>query len=272
MRRTWRRSIAFSETEVYEVPGSAQTWLAKKPGPITLQSRRSLGVLLDELDGSAASLVQACRAQNWADVENLVLIIKSYVRSIKEEVPGDLAKAQITQLDQHAQFVAVYVRKRDLKFVLSNAHAIRPDVQRLRSALGIGGKDELREAVEMLPPGRERELLDEAVRCLEADSPRAAVVMAVCSLENLLRRFYESKTKQDSKKMEFWRIIDEVAKMQGLSDSEKVLLDLCRPFRNFAAHPSEYTHTKRGGAGNHPLGLGTGQEEAGWRLDLVILR
>jgi hypothetical protein len=32
--------------------------------------------------------------------------------------------------------------------------------------------------------------------------------------------------------------------MQDLTDSEKGLLNLCRPFRNFAAHPSEYTHTK----------------------------
>src|SRR5207249_12064782 len=164
--------------------------MAKKK-PFSLESRRSLGALLDQLDAAGTSLVQACRVQNWAEVENSVLIIKSYVRSIKEEVPEAMVKPQITQLDQHAQFVAVYVRKRDSKFVLSNAHAIRPDVQRLRSALGIGGKDELREAVEALPLGPERELLDEAVRCLEADSPRAAVVMAVCSLENLLRRFYE---------------------------------------------------------------------------------
>src|SRR2546427_7042845 len=113
--------------------------MAKKPAPISLPSRRSLGVLLDELAGAADSLVRACRAQNWADVDNSVLIVKSYVRSIKEEVPGDLAKPQVTKLDQHAQFVAVYSKKRDLKFVLSNAHEIKPDVQRLRPALGIGG-------------------------------------------------------------------------------------------------------------------------------------
>jgi len=136
--------------------------MVKKQPSISLQSRRSLGILLEDLDVAATSLVQACRAQNWADVENSVLIIKSYVRSIKEEVPGALAKAQVTQLDQHAQFVSVYLRKRDLKFVLSNAHAIRPDVQRLKSTLGIGGKDDLRDSVEALPPGPERELLEEA--------------------------------------------------------------------------------------------------------------
>jgi len=200
--------------------------------------------LLDGVAEASDDLVQACRKQNWADVENLVPVVKSYVRSIKEEVPEGMAKSQLTELDKHAQFVEVYSRKKDLKYVLSNAHSIKPDVQRLRSALGLGGKDELRLSVESLPDGTERDLLEEAVRCLEAESPRAAVVMAVCSLESLLRRFYESRTGQDSKKIEFWRIIDEVAKMQGLSDSERVLLDLCRPFRNFAAHPSEYTHTK----------------------------
>ena len=218
--------------------------MGRKQASISLQSRRSVGVLLDELDQAASSLVQACRSQNWAEIENSVPILKSYVRSIKEEVPEDLANAQVTQLDQHVQFVSVYFRKRDLKFILSNAHAIRPDVQRAKSALGLGGKDELRDSVEALPTGPERELLEEAVRCLEAESPRAAVVMAVCSLENLLRRFYESKSGQESKRLEFWKIIDEVARMQGLTDSEKVLLDLCRPFRNFAAHPSEYAHTK----------------------------
>src|SRR2546427_7423755 len=218
--------------------------MAKKQAPISLQGRRSLGILLDELAGAADSLIRVCRAQTWADVDNSVPIVKSYVRSIKEEVPGDHAKAQVTKLDQHAQFVAVYAQKRDIKFVLSNAHAIKPDIQRLRSALGIGGKDELREAIESLPPGPERELLEDALRCLEVESPRAAVVMAVCSLENLLRRFYENKTKQDSKSIDFWKVIDEVAKMQGLTDSEKGLLNLCRPFRNFAAHPSEYAHTE----------------------------
>jgi len=44
--------------------------------------------------------------------------------------------------------------------------------------------------------------------------------------------------------MEFLRVIDGVAKMGGLGDPEKVLVDQCRVFRNFAAHPSEYNYTK----------------------------
>jgi hypothetical protein len=154
-------------------------------------------------------------------VVNLVPVIKSYVRSIKDEIPDRMAKAQITNLDTHAQFIEVYTKKRDLGYVLSNAQSIRPDIQRLRVALGVGGKDELREAVERLPLGPERDLLEEAIGCLEAESPRAAIVMAVCSLENVLRRFYESKIRTDSKKLDFWRVIDEVAKMQGLSESER---------------------------------------------------
>ncbi len=203
-----------------------------------------MAVLFDELAIAASDLVAICRKEDWVSVDNLVPKVKSYVRSIKDEIPRGTAKSQLTELDKHAQFVEVYAGKRNLKYVLSNAHSIRPDIQRLRSALGIGGKDELREAIEALDDGPEREILEEAVRCLEAESPRAAVVMAVCSLETLLRRLYESKTRQDSKKLAFWEVIDEVTKLQGLSDSEKGLLNLCRPFRNFAAHPSEYSHSK----------------------------
>ena len=214
------------------------------PPVLSLQSKRSLTKLFDELLAAVEVLIGACRKTNWSEVDDSATNVKSYVRSIKDEIPDGLGKSQVSKLDSHAQFVEVYARKRDRKFVLSNAQSIRPDIQRLASALGIGGKDELRSSVEALPAGIERDLLDEAVRCLEAESPRAAVVMAVCALENLLRRFYKSKTGQDSKKMEFWRVIDEVAKMGGLSDPERVLLDQCRGFRNFAAHPSEYTYTK----------------------------
>src|SRR5436309_4319980 len=214
------------------------------PPVLSLQSKRSLARLFDELLVAVGVLIEACRKTNWGEVDESATNVKSYVRSIKDEIPEGLAKGQVSKLDSHAQFVEVYAKKRDRKFVLSNAQSIRPDIQRLASALGIGGKDELRTSVEVLPVGIERDLLDEAVRCLEAESPRAAVVMAVCALENLLRRFYESKTGQDSKRMEFWRVIDEVAKMGGLSDPERVLLDQCRGFRNFAAHPSEYNYTK----------------------------
>ncbi len=211
---------------------------------LSLQSKRSLAKLFDELLATVGVLIEAARKSNWNDVDEAATNVKSYVRSIKDDVPNGMAKGQVSKLDSHAQFVEVYSKKRDRKFVLSNAQSIRPDIQRLSSALGIGGKDELRTSVEALPAGVERDLLDEAVRCLEAESPRAAVVMAVCALETLLRRFYETKTGHDSKKMEFWRVIDEVAKMQGLSDPERLLLDQCRGFRNFAAHPSEYSYAK----------------------------
>ncbi len=217
--------------------------------PLTAKAKRSVGSLLDGLVQAADELVSACRKDDWDTVQNLVPKVKSFVRSIKDEVPRGIAKSQLTELDRHAQFVEVYTKKRDLGYVLSNTHSIRPDTQRLKAALAIGGKDELREAVEALPKGPERDLLDEAIRCLEAEAPRASVVMAVCSLESLLRHLWESKTGQDSKKLDFWEVIDEVSKLQGLTDSEKGLLNLCRPFRNFAAHPSEYTHSTGEAAG-----------------------
>lgn len=227
-----------------------------------------MATLFDELLAAVDVLIGACRKANWSDVGDAVTNVKSYVRSIKDEIPDGLAKKQVTQLDAHAQFVEVYAGKRNRGYVLSNAQSIRPDIHRLASALGIGGKDELRTSVEALPTGIERELLDEAVRCLEAESPRAAVVMAVCALENLLRRSYESKTGQDSKKMEFWRVIDEVAKMGGLSDPERVLLDQCRGFRNFAAHPSEYNYTKGDAQGIIHLAA---EQVRKWRMALLSI-
>jgi len=210
---------------------------------LSLQSKRALAQLFEELDAVADALAGACRKKNWAEVDELVPKVKAYVRAIKDEIPTGLASKQVSELDRHTVFVERFAPKRDRDYVLSNAYPIRPDIQRLASALGIGGMVELRAAIEVLPAGIEREMLDEAVRCLEVESPRAAVVMAVGALENLLRSFYGSKTGKDSK-MDFWKVIDEVAKMQGLSDPERLLLDQCRVFRNFAAHPSEYNYTK----------------------------
>jgi len=217
--------------------------------PLTAKAKRSLGSLLSGIVQAADELVNACRQDDWDTIMNLVPKVKSFVRSIKDEVPRGTAKSQLSELDRHTQFIEVYARKRDLGYVLSNTHSIRADTERLKAALGLGGKDELREAVYGLPKGKERDLLEEAIRCLEAEAPRASVVMAVCSLETLLRRLFESKTGKDSRKLDFWEVIDEVSKLQGLTDSEKGLLNLCRPFRNFAAHPSEYTHSTGEAAG-----------------------
>jgi len=163
------------------------------PQVLSLQSRRSLTALFDELLALMDSLATASKKKNWNEVDDLVSSVKSYVRSIKEEIPDGLAKEQVRQLDAHAQFIETYARKRNDQYMMSNARAIRPDIHRLAAALGIGGEEELRAAIEALPSGVERDLLDEAVRCLGAESSRAAVVMAVCALETLLRRFYESK-------------------------------------------------------------------------------
>ena len=69
------------------------------------------------------------------------------------------------ELDRHAQFIATYAGKRDRWYVLGNARSVRPDIRSLESALGIGGMEELRASIEVLPQGIEHEMLDEAVRC-----------------------------------------------------------------------------------------------------------
>src|SRR5437867_3071887 len=98
----------------------------KKPAPLTVENRRSLAILLDDLMVSVDSLVRFGRQQNWTEVGDLVPVVKSYVRSIKQETPEGTATEQIKQLDAHAQFVEVWTKKRNLGYVLSNAQAIRP--------------------------------------------------------------------------------------------------------------------------------------------------
>src|SRR5712692_718771 len=136
------------------------------PPVLSLQSKRSLTKLFDELLAAVEVLIGACRKTNWSEVDDSATNVKSYVRSIKDEIPDGLGKSQVSKLDSHAQFVEVYARKRDRKFVLSNAQSIRP-------------------------------------------------------------------------KSSGWRLRLASA-VQGLSDPERLLLDQCRGFRNFAAHPSEY--------------------------------
>ncbi len=217
--------------------------------PLSRDGKRSLASLFDELVDLADQLIMSCRRGDWSRIDEMVPRVKSYVRSIKDEVPKGTANVPLRKLDTHAHFIEMYAGKKDTKYVLSNAHSIRPDLQRLRSALGVDKKDELRSVIEILPDGAERKLLEEAVRCHDADAPRAAVVMAVCSLESLSRSFYVSRTQKDSGKLAFWEVIDRVSKIRRLTDAEKGLLNLCRPFRNFAAHPSEYEYSSGEAAG-----------------------
>lgn len=231
---------------IYPRRAIAQTVAGKasgSPAPLTPQSKRSLAALLESLTITSDDLAKESRNLNWDAVDALVPRVKSQVRSIKKQIPKGMAKAELTELDQHSHLAGLYAGRQDMAGVLGNIESIRPDIENLRSALGIGGDADVRESIEALPPGAERELLEEAVRCLDAESARGAVVVGVCALENLLRDVHESTAHKDSKNLKFYEIINEVVEIKGLGSPEKAILDLCREFRNFAAHPSTYTHT-----------------------------
>jgi len=83
-----------------------------------------------------------------------------------------------------------------------------------------------------------REYLMESRKCLLADANRAAVVMAAVALEDIIRKKYEKKW-GSSKNKSFYEVIDELFERGALRKEEKPLLDLCRIYRNFCAHPSD---------------------------------
>ncbi len=84
-----------------------------------------------------------------------------------------------------------------------------------------------------------KDYLGEAERSLNANAPKASVVMTGAALEKILRKIHlEQFGKSDGIKL--WQIMDNLEKKGILKkEDEKMILQLCKLFRNFAAHPSD---------------------------------
>jgi len=92
-----------------------------------------------------------------------------------------------------------------------------------------------------LSPGPYKTMLADACKCFDAGAYPAAVVSAVCSLEGLYRDLYRRKIAKDPRKLEFKRIIDELQEGGHLKRLEEPLLQIARIYRNFSAHPSQFS-------------------------------
>lgn len=83
-----------------------------------------------------------------------------------------------------------------------------------------------------------KEYLEESVRCYNSKAYKASVIMAAAALEGSLRKIYDEKIGKSANK-DFFTIINELEKTGAIESQKKEIINLCRIFRNFSAHPSD---------------------------------
>jgi len=165
--------------------------------------------------------------------------IRAYVRALKDDLPEEIKKKELTKLEQHAIFIERFSNKRDLIMVKRNVLALRPDIGNLASAIKRKAQQEGFLALDLSGLDvSESEYIQEANKCFSAGAYRAAIVMAGCSLESEMRRVFEQKFHKSSQGINFSSVIEAIEKAGGLSASESVLINLVRGFRNISGHPS----------------------------------
>lgn len=84
-----------------------------------------------------------------------------------------------------------------------------------------------------------KEYLKEAERSLNANAPRASVVIAGAALEKILRKIHNVKIGK-SEGIKLWKIMENLENKNIFkNEKEEIILKLCKFFRNFSAHPSQ---------------------------------
>jgi hypothetical protein len=83
-----------------------------------------------------------------------------------------------------------------------------------------------------------KDYLLEAENSLNAGAPKAAIVMAGAALEKRLRKIHDAKVGR-SAGIKLWKVMENLENTNAFkNEGEKTVLQLCKLFRNFCAHPS----------------------------------
>ncbi len=198
-----------------------------------------LGVL-PQIRSVSQDLLEALRDDDQTAIESCQLEIRSWVRSIKGDVPEGCLPI-FKELELHAIFVETYFAKQDYSMMRRNTVSIGVNLEKLRICLlqthpGIVGLGIDLEKVSKLP---QKDLLEEAVSCYAIGAYRGAILNAISALEATLRDLARRQTAVE-KPPSLYRVIKDLEKRGQLEVQDEPILQLGRLFRNLVAHPSEF--------------------------------
>jgi hypothetical protein len=205
-----------------------------------------LADLLDQLDDAVRDLAVVLDRGGIESAGSAVDALQASVRGMNQLLPKDLKKPKgaFRLLQDHAQFVRIYFDRHNAAYVRSNLASLQSDRVRLRAELAPFAFDSSGEPpvnVEELPSGPAKRSLNEAVVNYRAGAYGSAIVSAVNALEGFLRnlRFERLHTDRGN-----GRLVDVIGELEGgkvLSGAESPLVHVLRLYRNYSAHPSEFT-------------------------------
>jgi hypothetical protein len=205
--------------------------------------------LIDLIEQQAVELVQSIEVADSSRIQRAVESTQASARSLNGFLPKELKPPHgpFRKLQEHLQFVIVYLGKHDIGMARRNARSIPAVLIGLRVAVakahGPDVKGMVGSEVE-LPYGPHKKLFTDAIRAYQVELFRASIASAVCSMEYVLRQLYETSTAKSSKGLDFYNIIIELEKMENVQKTEAPLLQILRLFRNYSSHPSDFDPTQ----------------------------
>jgi hypothetical protein len=202
--------------------------------------------LIERLRRLAGQLVESARKHDVDETVSIAAQMESYAELLGMSWPTPDPGDDLQNLKRHVRFSGRHGARGNWDEMRSDPTDCLTDLAGLSSRLAIvSGRIRLglRERVEALPPGPERDFATEALVALGAGANRAAITSAGAAMESRARRTYAAVTGGDSGGMPFFEVIRELESREttgGVRQIDLQILGILRVYRNLCAHPTDF--------------------------------
>lgn len=205
----------------------------------------ALPAAVDEVDRSIREVGRVLESDGLQGVGQPVTEMVAAIRALNQLLPKDLKrpKGAFRRLQEHAQFVNIYLGRQNEPYVRSNLASLRNDAVHLRAELAPHMATPLGDLdmnVEELAEGRSKYSLKEATRNYLANAFGSAIVSSVNALEDYLRALRQRRMGIDPSRGKLVDVLDDLERGSVLTRAEAPLAQLVRLYRNQSAHPSGF--------------------------------
>jgi len=210
----------------------------------------TLNELMRDLEMETSKLQDALdHSFTWIGLLTIAENIYQLCGAIRDKIPKALRNDAIGSLCQHAHFVTHYASKESRGSVDSNFTSLKIDIKNVKEEIGrlersLPNRPVTYPDLEFIDDPAVRGYVEESVLCLNAGVYRAAIVMAGCALESVVRAIHARASKGGPSNLPFSKLVDILEANRTLLPDQTAIVGVCRPFRNLTAHPSGYSATK----------------------------
>lgn len=217
----------------------------KKETGFDLARYQNLLGLLEDLNSSIVKFNNALNVPyGWDNLIHVAGEIRSWIRSVKDSWTSDLDKATLTKLEQSGLFLEKYSKEKNPGMVRSNFASMKGNFRKVKEEVIRMARShcysELLPELKVIENPSSKSYLEEACNCYSLGAFRSSVVMAGCALEEEVRRIYDETFGKSKGRIAFANAIEALEKKGKLPADQGAIVSICKTFRNFTAHPSEF--------------------------------